>query len=171
MGQCSCEAESKVVPITKARVKLDGPPTEIDQKLLASLNRRIQEDAQRAGPREIDLFTDDIKALESQKFFKSRFGFVLGRRGREAVFEVMDRYDLTDDEVRALHRVGCFDWNGQTLRVSGKRWIGFAGSFYLMGIALMAAIVGLGLSSVPEEMWRQRLALWSTLIALLLGNH
>jgi len=105
MGQCSCEAESTVVPITKARLKLGGPPTEIDQKLLASLNRRIQEDAQRTGPREIDLFTDDIKALESQSLFKSRFGFVLGRRGREAIFEMIDRYDLTDDEVKALHRI------------------------------------------------------------------
>lgn len=42
-----------------------------------------------------DLYADDLRSVESESYFKQRFGFALGRRGRVAVIDVMDEYDFT----------------------------------------------------------------------------
>lgn len=157
-----------MVPITAAKMKLDGPHSEMDQRVMAALSRNFEQQKTLDGPREIDLFTDDIKALENQRAFKARFGFVLGRRGRQAMFEVIDTYDLTDDEVKALHRVGCFDWDGHTLRVTGKKWIGLVGSLYLLMISIFSIATLVTIMKIPEQAYRVSTALWIALVILLL---
>lgn len=161
--------DPKVVPLTRAKMPLEGPPAEVDARLVEMLNRRLdREEAERARAREIELSSEDLKALQSEQQFKARFGFALGRRGRQSLFEVIDRYDLTDAEVRALDRVGCFDWDGHTLRVRARRWIGFAGIAYLTVITLLAVLAGAAIASLGKAAWQPRAILWSILVALLL---
>lgn len=163
-SECQCEPNPKVIPISRAKIRLESPHSEVDQRILEALQRSVSEAETRSrGPREIELFADDIKALESQRFFKKRFGFTLGRRGREALFEVIDQYDLTDEEVRALNRVDCFDWDGKTLRVSVNRWIGLMGSLYVAGMFLMSVLLSSAISLNPNHIWRVEAALWLAL--------
>lgn len=161
--------DPKVVPLTRARMPLEGPPAEVDARLIEMLNRRMDRDeAERSRAREIELSSEDLKALQSEQLFKARFGFALGRRGRQSLFEVIDRYDLTDAEVRALDRVGCFDWDGHTLRVRARKWIGFAGILYLAVIAIITALAASAIASLAKAAWQPRAVLWAILVALLL---
>jgi len=117
MTQCSCDDKSNVVQFRRTRISVDSDPAVVDHQLMEKIKRRLQMPADQTGPREIELIADDLKSLESESYFKKRFGFALGRRGRLALFEVIDRYDLTSDEVKALYRVGAITWDGQRLRM------------------------------------------------------
>ncbi len=80
--------------------------------------------------REIDLYADDLLSVESESYFRRRFGFALGRRGRIALIGFMDEFDLSIDEIKALNRIGSISWNGDQLQVRGAIWL------RLLGVAM-----------------------------------
>jgi|GEM_PF-2842011 len=168
MTQCSCEKESNVVQFPRTRIQVDSDTAVVDQELLDRIKRRLQIPASQDGPREIEVFADDLLALESEKHFKSRFGFVLGRRGRIALFDVIDQYDLTSDEVKALNRVGAIAWDGQQLRIGTQKWVGYAGFFYLFLIALFWVPAAIAFVHAPNDALRSQAVLFAVLVTLTL---
>lgn len=151
MTDRECSKDSKVISITKASVRTEGDSVVVDRQIQEALGRYIQEGGEVQGSREIELYADDQRALESESHFKARFGLTLGRRGRIALFEAIDRFDLTSEEVKVLHRVGAIDWDGQTLWVGARAWIGRLGTAYSIGIGLLGLLATLAFLAAPRE--------------------
>lgn len=147
MKACECSNDSTVVEFPRSRIQVHSDQPNVDPATLAQIGRAVNERLAKDGSREIEIFAEDQKALESEDHFKKRFGFALGRRGRIALFEVIDQYDLTSDEVRSLHRVGAIHWNGEHLDIGANKWIGFYGAttatvlFAVAGIPLAYALL------------------------------
>ena len=161
--------DDKIIQLSRAKIELAGTNVEIDEGIIRALGRHLHNTQPRIGPHEIELCSDDIMALESEKEFKKRFGFTLGRRGRIALFDVIDRYDLTSDEVKALFRLGALTWDGSTLRVEGRHWTRFVGISCLLALGFLACCVAIVLLRLPRDAILQRfeaLAILTVLIAL-----
>lgn len=105
---------SNVVPLMSKRVVANMQQIEIDPDVLTALQIQMKQSVKRLGGpsvKEIDLYADDLRSVESESYFKQRFGFALGRRGRIAVIEVMDEYDFSSAEIKALYFVGSLSWD------------------------------------------------------------
>lgn len=135
MNDCACEANDKVIPFPGRAIKKGESTSQVDQAVLKALERRLNETAEKSN--EIVVFDHDIRAIENEEVFRKRFGFALGRRGRTAMFEVIDQYDLTDGEVRRLYRAGCVRWDGKTLQISANKLFLYTGWIYYSFIALI----------------------------------
>ena len=158
--------DGRIIPIRAGKLSVSGSETDIDQHVMAALGRHFKEVSSSRSSRNIELYSDDLQSIESERAFRARFGFSLGRRGRIALFDVMDTYDLTSEEVRSLYKAGLLSWDGQSLRVGGRRWIGLVGAVYLLGICALAAPFMLALfATEPNELLR-RAALSAALAVL-----
>ncbi len=183
MTECACEADQKVRHITGQKIPRGASHHEIssEAELMLSLYRDIRNDTESgdaghagpgdpAQPADESTFTvsdSDIKALDSEFWFRQRFGFALGRRGRLAMFEFIDQYDLTDDEVRKLARAKCISWDGHTLRVTPSKMLLATGSFYLLALGFYVALITL-LTFVAGS--RLDSAGWATVGAFIIGG-
>ena len=161
--------DDKIVRFRGAKVPLSDASMEIDNEIIHALGRHLEDALPDLDRYEIELCAEDILAIESEKAFKSRFGFALGRRGRIALFDLIDRYDLTGDEVKALYRVGALTWDGSTLRVKGKYWARFAGLYYLLILGIMTYGAATLILRLPQNAILHRfeaLAMFTLFIAL-----
>jgi hypothetical protein len=118
---------------------------------------------QNQSTRNIELNEEDMLCLNSEKNFKARFGFVLGKRGRLAVLDLADQYDLTNNEVKSLNQIGAFSWNGTKLTVKLRKWVGVIGFIALIIPIIYTAMLIFAIVSVPHEDWQQKLALYAFL--------
>jgi len=87
--------------------------------------------------RHTDLFPEDIQSVQSERHFRDRFGFALGKRGRMVVIKFMDDYDLTSWDVRALYRIGSMTWDGTTLRLRYVFWFKLLGVSQMLGLLII----------------------------------
>ena len=154
--------DDNVVPIDWHRRDDQMPAIEMDEAVIAALVRRMPETPHirtQAKRCSVDLCADDLHSIESEVHFGKRFGFVLGRRGRTAVIKVMDDYDFSSAEIKALYMVGSLRWDGETLRFKYVRSLRLLGAVQvvLLGLLLLAFLIGLALK--PEAPWDARLTL------------
>lgn len=74
-------------------------------------------------------------ALDNERFFKRRFGFIRPREQREHVIALKDQLDFTDDEIRNLESSKVFKCEkGKNAVVKADR------APYYMGIAMIALL-------------------------------
>jgi len=84
--------------------------------------------------------SEDQKSIDSEEAFVARFGFSMGRKKRKALFELIETHDLSDKEIKAIHRIGSFIWDGNKLRVGIAGWV-FMQGFAQLGIVLNYALI------------------------------
>lgn len=175
MSGCQCEVDEKVIAISGQPVPKGASQAVIDRHVFSWLRGVIAplpddsalpgSDDQRTGKSEFHVSEADLKALGSEFWFKQRFGFTLGRRGRLALFEVIDDYDLTDAEVRSLARSKCIAWDGQTLRIRSSKLLAAFGIYNFLVIAAYIGIVLWGLIRVGSA----DIAIWIKAFGFVLG--
>ena len=158
MTESERDKKSNVLPFPRAPrtvVPVDAEQAHVDEQVTAALGRHFKAVQERTGPREIELNTEDLKALESERDFKSRFGFSLGPRGRAALFEVILELDLTTDEVKSLHRIGAIRWDGHRIRIVNRPALMWFGAFYLALVLIFGfmvfALVIVSPANVPKD--------------------
>ncbi len=108
----------------------------------------------------------DSTALENERFFAYRFGFVATPVARQKVIEFQNRYDFSDSEIRWLKRAGHLGTTRTELIIDPSRLMPIAGWIQLTILSLICinAIFLLGFSPSPE--WKRSLgqvaigALW-----------
>jgi hypothetical protein len=91
-------------------------------------------------PKKSKFNLDDQKAIDSEIAFVDRFGFSMGRKKRKALFELIERHDLSDKEIKAIHCIGSFVWDGERLKIGVAGWI-FMQGFAQLGIVLIYALI------------------------------
>lgn len=72
---------------------------------------------------------EDHEALESERAFRRRFGFVVNRAQRQRVLELKYADDLTDNEIRQLRRSASLDLKSNPARNTASpllQWFGYA---------------------------------------------
>ena len=134
--------------------------TEVDEGILRSLGKMIDEIPKPEAERQLELNKHDLLCLEDEKHFKARFGFALGKRGRLAILDFVDQYDLTNAEVKSLHNISAFKWNGQKLTVKLHNWVGILGIFFLFIPLFYIALVIWAIMATSTEAWQNRLMLF-----------
>lgn len=144
--------------------------TEVYESLLQAINRTAQRQT-RPDMRDIDLYTDDLNSIESEAFFGQRFGFILGRRGREAVINVMDEYDFTSAEIKALYMVGSLRWDGRRLSFKYVIWLKLLGAFQMLLLAPFLALFLAIILANDDAAWHIRLSLVIVLTVLIYAVH
>lgn len=125
----------KVVPLRGKSFPIEGAAADVDEAVLGLLTNVLQEQKHtEKGPAmsKIDLYADDLLSVESESYFRNRFGFALGRRGRIALMQFMDEFDLSSDDIKALQRIGSISWNGHQLRIRGEGWLKFLGTAQIL---------------------------------------
>ncbi|MBS0290884.1 MAG: hypothetical protein JSS07_12730 [Proteobacteria bacterium] len=94
------------------------------------------------------LDTEDQAAIASETRFLQRFGFDACRARRRLVLEFKHVADVTDREIKHLHRVGCLCFRGQGIRISASAFVAAYGwcliSYFavLMGLAFGRMVMG-----------------------------
>lgn len=143
---------------------------EVYEGLMQAISRAAQS---QTGPdmRDIDLYADDLKSIESEAFFGQRFGFVLGRRGREAVINIMDEYDFTSAEIKALYMVGSMRWDGRRLSFKNVIWLKLLGAFQILLLVPFLALFMAIILANDDAAWHIRLSLVIVLTALIYAVH
>lgn len=116
---------------------------------------------------DLGLYADDLSSIESEEFFGHRFGFVLGRKGREAVIRLMDEYDCTSAEIRALHLVGSLRWDGQMLRFKNVGWLKLLGVQQIAILTCFMILFFVVLMINQEAAWNVRLSLVMLTVTLM----
>lgn len=168
------DKKSNVLPFPRAPrtvVPVDAEQALVDEQVTAALGRHFKAVQERTGPREIELNAEDLKALESEKDFKSRFGFALGPRGRAALFEVILELDLTTDEVKSLHRIGAIQWDGHQIRIVNRPLLMWFGSFYLTLVLLFGFVVGALMIASPGNVPKDQAVLSLLSVAIMLTAY
>lgn len=166
--------DSNVVSISERLAENDTIEARIDSEVMRHLRKQIEAipDAQTHShpvhhlP---ELSESDHQALVDEAYFKKRFGFALGKRGRQALLEVIDLYDLSDHEVRRLNRFDCLRWDGHTLHIHGSWLLAATGTFYIVCLGLFGLACGLALAVLPSDTTASTirlLSLFVTAIAL-----
>jgi hypothetical protein len=153
----------KIIPFPTTRIQVTNNLSDVDKALIQSLGRVVAESVemkQNQSTRNIELNEEDMLCLNNEKHFKARFGFVLGKRGRLAVLDLVDQYDLTNNEVKSLDQIGAFSWDGVKLTVKLRKWVGVIGFIALVIPIIYTAILIWAIVSVPHEDWQQKLALY-----------
>lgn len=169
MTEFEHDKKSNVTPFPRAPrtvVPIEADSADVDAQVVAALGRSFNAVRERTGPRVIELNAEDLKALESEREFKSRFGFALGPRGRAALFEVIIDLDLTTDEVKSLRRIGAIKWDGHRIRIVNRPLPMWFGAFYLALVLLFGVIVGTLIITSPANAPKDRAAL-SVVIAVI----
>lgn len=174
MTESKHDKKSNVIPFHRAPrtlVPIDAESADVDEQVIAALGRHFNAVQERTGPREIELNAEDLKALESERDFKSRFGFALGPRGRAALFEVILELDLTTDEVKSLHRIGAIKWDGHRIRIVNRPLLMWFGAFYLALVLLFGVIVGTLIIASPANAPKDRAVLSVVIAAIALTTY
>jgi len=91
-------------------------------------------------PKKIEFDSKAQKAIDSEIAFVDRFGFSMGRKKRKALFELIERHDLSDKEIKAIHRIGSFEWDGERIKIGVAGWI-FMQGIAQLGIVLIYALI------------------------------
>jgi hypothetical protein len=91
-------------------------------------------------PKKSKFNLEDQKAIDSEIAFVDRFGFSMGRKKRKALFELIERHDLSDKEIKAIHSIGSFVWDGERIKIGVAGWI-FMQGFAQLGIVLIYALI------------------------------
>ena len=163
------DPKDKVISLSRRNIESDNPAI-LDDEIKKILGDHIKKASEPSQSRQLKLYDDDLRALESEAYFKKRFGFAYGRRGRLAVFDLIDAYDLTNEEVRSLNRIGMLKWDGQNLTVKNNlasRFTMFSGFFYLMILLALEALIIYGLMVLTPINNFQEWVLLSVLLGLL----
>jgi hypothetical protein len=147
MKECNCDChkkDEKIRPITGGYIERGASQIEIERHVLEHIRNGLIDVPDNVvkdqKPGHIKVSERDLKAIEDEFWFKLRFGFTLGPRGRIAMFDAIDQYDLSDAEVRRLRRAGCIKWDGHTLRIRSSKSMLVAGYFYLVLLAPLVAV-------------------------------
>lgn len=119
-------------------------------------------------PKKAKFNEEDQKSIDSEKAFVSRFGFSLGRKKREALFELIERHDLSDKEVKAIHSIGSFEFDGKNPKLGVSKWI-FIQGFVQLGIVLKLALLFAFLFIFIEKTTIYQHALSLTMLLLVTG--
>lgn len=151
-----------VVSMTSVASNENPKPVDVEEEFSKRIVKALDRSSRRQcspSMRDVDFYADDLLSLEKEDAFGQRLGFALGRRGREAVIRLMDEYDCTDTEIRALHMVGSLRWDGQTLRFKHVFWLKLLGVVQ-MGCLSLGVLLLLLLIWVNEDAaWHVRLSL------------
>lgn len=99
----------------------------------------------------------DSTALENERFFAYRFGFVATRGVRQKIIEFQNRYDFSDNEIRWLKRAGHLGTSRKELIIDSSRLMPIAGwiQMTILSLVCVSAILLLGFSPSPE--WKRSL--------------
>ncbi len=104
----------------------------LDNKMYAPIQRRVTE------------FSDsNYEALHNERLFKRRFGLITGFREREALFNLIERYDFSDQDIKTINRIGSFGWNGTNFKIGVSGWVLLQGFSQLGVIVFHTLIFGL----------------------------
>lgn len=111
---------------------LEIPPASIRVLLATSTEQELQEGAA-ANP----------------YLFKHRFGVQLPRKARDEVIALVDRLQLTDEEVKWMCRGGALRLKGGKVRPESGHWGLAVGLFYLLAMASFCGsyLLAIGLST------------------------
>ena len=86
---------------------------------------------------------EDHEALESERVFRRRFGFVVNREQRTRVLELKYTDDLTDNEIRQLRRAASLDLKSSPARNTASpllQWFGYA-LVAMVGLQMLLGIL------------------------------
>lgn len=119
-------------------------------------------------PKKAKFNQEDQKSIDSEKAFVARFGFSLGKKKREALFELIERHDLSDKEVKAIHSIGSFEFDGKNPKLGVSKWI-FIQGFVQLGIVLKFALLFAFLFIFIEKTTFYQHALSLTMLLLVTG--
>lgn len=165
------DLKDKLIPFSRRNIVSDNP-AEMDNEIEKFFGNYLNNRSESSQNRQLELYDDDFRALENETYFKKRFGFAYGRRGRLAVFDLIYTYDLTNDEVRSLYRIGLLNWDGNKLRVTSNwtsRFTMVFWYFYLIFILLLTGLVAHALlATQPIVNFKQSGILWILFGALTL---
>jgi len=137
--------------------------------LTSEIRDALNPNTQTAKTCQPDLYPEDTQSIQSERLFRERFGFALGKRGRLAVIKFMDDYDLTSNEVRALYGLGSMTWDGSTLRLRYVFWFKLLGVSQMLGLLIILIPALLVLFQNVDAHWFARLVLLLFSSALILG--
>lgn len=137
------ESGADVVAFPLHRVSAGPSRLDVDDEALRVLRRQLAAHPYLVGSTGtedivLQLSDSDSRALNNEFWFRQRFGLALGRKGRRALFKAIDRYDLSDQEVRKLARARCSHWDGELLTIRASRILTFGGYFYFGAVGLWA---------------------------------
>lgn len=117
--------ERNVIPLQR-HGRSNGGTCGIEQEVLDALNEGL-------GALEDDLIdAADRNAIDHETVFIKRFGFDAPRQRRRHVFELKHHADLTDREIRLLHRTGSLSFNTAAATISVPIFISVWGWFQLL---------------------------------------
>ncbi|MES0864868.1 hypothetical protein ABLN87_21165 [Ruegeria sp. SCPT10] len=157
----------------KRTQRFEDVSVDLDEQMLELLKAEIRgaltPNGQSVDAGRLDLASEDIQSIQSERSFRDRFGFVLGKRGRLAVVKFMDDYDLTSYDIRALYRLGSMTWDGATLRVRYVFWFKLLGVSQILGLAIILLPALLILFQSQDAHWVARLGLVIFTSALMFG--
>jgi len=141
--------DNKIVPIfnhhsffRKAEARVDD---ELTSALLSIISSEESNDIKKLKPNNAIQLN-----IQDEANFKSRFGFSLGKKGREALFDLMKRNDLSDEDLKSIKRIGYVSWNGNSLKVGIDKLTVFFGFFLLTLFTIFAFTAALVLIFKPE---------------------
>jgi hypothetical protein len=149
------------------RAEIPASDGELTSQVTDALNAVARQQS-RTPLDDLDFYEDDLKSIESEKFFGRRFGFVLGRRGREAVIRLMDEYDCTSAEIRALHLVRSLHWDGQMLRFKNVGWLKMLGVLQIAVLTFFTVLFFVVIMINQEAAWHIRLSLVMIAVTLMI---
>jgi hypothetical protein len=111
---------------------LEMPPASIRVLLATSTEEELQEDA-----------------ATNPYLFKHRFGVQLPRKARDEIIALVDRLQLTDEEVRWMRRGGALRLEGGKVRPESGHWGLAIGMFYLLAMTSFCGsyLLAIGLST------------------------
>jgi len=110
----------------------------------------ISELIRRHIPEKTEFTVEEQKLIEIESQFKAQFGFSLGKKGRQAFLKLIHRYDFSNEEIKAIKRIGRIDWDGQSLRVSISPFVVLHGLFQISLIVLLISIFFLAFLLAPN---------------------
>ena len=91
----------------------------------------------------------DELALNSERFFRRRFGFSVPKSNRQQVLDLQKQMGASDHQVRWLRRGGYLQLQNEAIRLHVHKWMP---AFALAGIGLLSIVyLFLFLRAVPSE--------------------
>lgn len=99
----------------------------------------------------------DALALDNSVLFRHRFGFEPSTKVRKQVLDIKNQYDLTDREIRSIHRAGHLVVAKQEARIKPDRMMPLAGWIQLVPVILLYLSVGIQIAFSTAPTWKQGL--------------
>jgi hypothetical protein len=166
MKEGSINSKNKIIRFSEYTASLKNlPTTENNSKSESSIAHELSKIFKDSCPKNASFSLDDQKSIENESDFKSRFGFTLGPKQRKALFDLIERHDLSDSDIKAINRIGSFNWDGENLKIGIAGWILTQGLIQLVIVILYIILISLLLVSTSDGSFYQ----YSLLTLMLFG--